>query len=215
MNKEKKEILKLIKLSKTDIEIRNKFIMRYKGLVHSINRTYGGNEDSYQEGMAKLMEVVDKYDLNTGTKFSTYAYWWVRNAITRYMDRQRYNASFHIIEHYKRLRGYEGSGEDYVEKYKIKKETYNLAKNLQKESTMIEDWHTPYFPNEMELINKVYVEDLLKQLKEEERTLIEQIYLKNMPIRKVAELNNCSYQNIDAKKQRVLKKLRNIAKYND
>ena len=39
--------------------------------------------DLIQEGNMGLMKAVDKYDYNRGFKFSTYATWWIRQAITR------------------------------------------------------------------------------------------------------------------------------------
>lgn len=44
--------------------------------------------DLIQEGNLGLMRGVNGYDLERGTKFSTYATWWVRQAITRALDEQ-------------------------------------------------------------------------------------------------------------------------------
>ena len=56
-------------------------------LVVSIAKKYFGKGitmlDLVQEGNTGLMRAIIKYDLNKGFKFSTYATWWIRQAVTR------------------------------------------------------------------------------------------------------------------------------------
>ena len=58
-------------------------------LVVSIAKKYLNNGcqliDLVQEGNIGLMKAVDRYDVNRGVKFATYATYWIRQAITRYI----------------------------------------------------------------------------------------------------------------------------------
>jgi len=66
---------------------RRRFIQSHLSLVVSIARRYDGQGltllDLVQEGNLGLMRAVDKFDHTKGFKFSTYATWWIRQAIGR------------------------------------------------------------------------------------------------------------------------------------
>lgn len=84
---EEKELAK--RIEKGDESARLKFIQANLRLVVSIakryvNRTSNlGILDLIQEGNIGLSRAVDKFDYRRGFKFSTYATWWIRQAITR------------------------------------------------------------------------------------------------------------------------------------
>ena len=68
-------------------EAKNELITRNLRLVINIAKNYVGRGltllDLIQEGNIGLMKAVDKFKYEKGFKFSTYATWWIRQAITR------------------------------------------------------------------------------------------------------------------------------------
>ncbi len=86
-SKEEKELAK--KIEKGDEISRKKLIQANLRLVVSIAKRYVNRSphlsilDLIQEGNIGLSRAVDKFDYHKGFKFSTYATWWIRQAITR------------------------------------------------------------------------------------------------------------------------------------
>jgi len=87
--REKREIRTIIRDGEEALEHLIKANLR---LVVSIARRYEGRElqfaDLIQEGNIGLMRAAEKYDWEKGFKFSTYATWWIRQAMMRAMADQ-------------------------------------------------------------------------------------------------------------------------------
>ena len=84
-NEEEKELA--IAVENGDLEAKQRLAEANLRLVVSIAKRYVGRGmlflDLIQEGNLGLIKAVEKFDYNKGFKFSTYATWWIRQAITR------------------------------------------------------------------------------------------------------------------------------------
>ena len=111
------------KVAKGDINAKNEFIERNLKLVVSIAKRYVDTGlsllDLIQDGNIGLITAVERYNPDMGYKFSTYATWWIRQAITREIANKGRNIRLPV---------------HLYEKLKLYKSTYiNLLKTLGRE----------------------------------------------------------------------------------
>ena len=101
LTKEQEEEL-FTKIKNGDIEARNELITKNLRLVISIAKSHVGSGmdllDLIEEGNVGLIKAVEKFDINKGYRFSTYATCWIRQAITNSINEKEERLGYQLIK---------------------------------------------------------------------------------------------------------------------
>ncbi len=106
----KEEVDLAQRIERSDESAREHLITANLRLVVSVAKKYTGHGipllDLIQEGNAGLMRAAEKFDWRRGYKFSTYATWWIRQAVTRAIAEQSRTIRLPVHVHEKLTKSY-------------------------------------------------------------------------------------------------------------
>lgn len=208
----RKEVVELIeKAHAGDITARNTVIERNMGLIYrtaqkiKFNPSALEREDLHQVGVLGLIRAIEKFDASRGYQFSTYATWWIRQAMQRHIEKAgsliarpthvHHNlmkvkkTSEQLFVRYERdptieeISRESGLKERYIEKLLSSQacNTLSLEDPISEESTIEDLVYHEGFERHLQL--KLYVEHLLRPkdaggvLNERERIIVQEIFL--------------------------------------
>jgi RNA polymerase primary sigma factor len=120
------------KTIRSGIESRNRLIEANLRLVVSVAKkyTYHHNPlmDLIQEGNLGLMKAVDRFEVERGFKFSTYATWWIRQSISRFISNHSKTIRIPVYV-YDALAKIRKIKRDYIEKYGKEPDIVTISNN--------------------------------------------------------------------------------------
>ncbi len=230
--------LELLKFAKEgDQDAKEQIVTSNLGLVWAVARRFIGRghdlEDLYQIGCIGLMKCVDKFDLSYDVKFSTYAVPMISGEIKRFLrddgivkvSRTLKETAYKV----KKVRedivnrtGVEPKLEEISKLLEIDMEEIvaSLEANVEVESihkTIYEkDGNSIFLIDKIsaeedekeEVINHMLIEELMQELSDEERQLIQMRYYENRTQTEIAKMLGVSQVQVSRMEKRILLKMR-------
>ncbi len=232
------DTLELIKQAhEGDKEARDRIVQENMGLIWSIVRRFKGRgydlEDLFQVGCIGILKAIDKFDLTYEVKFSTYAVSLISGEIKRFLRDDGMvkvsrtlkengwkirQASERLAQEYGRevtideiATATELSTEDIVMAMEANVEVESIYKSVyQGEGNEI--YLVDKLPEEKDenekMLNHMLLQQLIQELNEDEKRLIELRYFREMTQMQVAKILNTSQVQVSRTEKKILLKMR-------
>lgn len=219
-----------------DERARAQIVEENTGLVWCVVKRFKGRgvevEDLFQIGVIGLMKAIDKFDISYDVKFSTYAIPMISGEIKRFLrDDGMIKVSRSLKElAYKAYQAKEKLQDPTIEELAdyLRVEKEELAMALESTSE-VESLYKPIGQNdgneiqlvdklaekerEDEILNRLFVSQLLDSLEKEERQLVYLRYFANMTQKEIGDKMGISQVQVSRMEKRILHNLREKAKY--
>lgn len=223
-----------------DKEAKEQLIMLHSGLVWNVVRRFIGRgyeaEDLYQIGAIGLIRAIDKFDFAYDVKFSTYAVPLISGEIKRFLrddgmikvSRTLKENQWKIkkaMEELRNEKGREATIEELSQVLSMEPEEIMLSMEAVVE---IESMEQSIYANDgkeialkdrlaaekneqEELVDRLFLQQLLEKIPERDRTLIELRYFENKTQNQVAEILRISQVQVSRLEKKILRRLKEFA----
>lgn len=208
-----------------DMEARDELVLSNMGLVKSIARRYAGRgqdmDDLIQIGLIGLIKAVDRFDLEYEVQFSTYAVPLITGELRRFLRddglvkvSRNLKSIYYKAEKYRneviRNSGHEPTTQEICAAIDESAEDLVMAMEAATDAACIDEIRDEITGDSAgdEIVNRLYISELLDRLSPNERRLIVLRYFENKTQGQIGELLGMSQVSVSRLEKKILEKLR-------